>query len=138
MAKKNKEEKKYILTKGEVINIYTIIKPIKCGNLSRDAKCIWIPKRIELMRVAEDYDKLLKEASEQTKPEGYDEMTESAKEKAQIEWNKSVRPIAEKWLMESCDIDLKIFNAEDLSLLVDSNPDMPGDHGDFIGKYFLK
>ena len=120
------------MTKREAIELYSAIRDIKNGNLSREAMVKYVMLRVKLRGVADEFEKAREEVSEQTKPEGWKEGHSTKK------WDEAFRPVIEKWLSEEVDIDSRIFDQEECVDLIMSNPDKDGLFGDVIVQYLGK
>ncbi len=120
------------LTRNECVNIYSVIRDIKSGGLSREALVKYIMLRVKLKSLFEEFEKAREEISEQTKPDGWKESD------GMKEWNEKFRSVMQKWLAEGVDIDTKIFTQEECVDLISSNPDLSGSAIDLIFSGLLK
>ncbi len=120
------------LTRNECVNLYSVIRDIKSGGLSKDGLIAYIMLRLKLKEVVEQFEKVRTEIAEQTKPDGWKE-GDSTKE-----WDEAFRPVMQKWLAEEVDIDTKIFTQEECADLISSNPDLSGSTIDLIVSGLLK
>ena len=114
------------MKRGEIINLFSIIRDIKNGNLSKEALIKYVMLRIKLKSIADEFEKARTEISDQTKPEDW---VEGASTEL---WDLAFRPIMQKWLDEEVEIDTKIFTQEECADLISSNPDLSGSAIDII------
>lgn len=125
----------------DLFTLYTVLSKLKSYKLERDALLKYIPFRVKLKSAIYDpYEKLRVEASEQTKPEGFDEMSEKEKSKVINQWDSMIRQILNKWFEEEQEISLEthIFDMNELVSLFESNPDLVGGQIDLLTEYLLK
>jgi len=128
MAKKELK----VLSRGEVVSLYSAIRDIKSGNLDKEEMVAYVLLRVKLKSIHDDFEKARAEISEQTKPAGWKEGD------SVTDWNKSFSEILQKWLDEKTDIEAKILSTDGCISLITSNPDLPGSIGDVIMMFLNK
>lgn len=135
-----KEDKNIKIKNGDLFTLYTILNKLKCNQLKKESMVKYIPLRVKLKGIFDQYEKIRTEASDQTKPDGFDDMTESQKNSALIEWESKITPILSKWFGSDLEkpIDTKIFSMDELVDFFNSNPDLVGDQMDVITTHLLK
>ena len=117
------------LNRGDIINLFELIRDIKNSNLQREALIKYVMLRVKMKGVTDEFITVRQEISEQTKPENWKEGDSTEK------WDEAFRPVMQKWLDEEVDIDTKIFTEEDCIDLITSNPDKSGVFSDAILEY---
>ena len=120
------------LTRNECINLYSVIRDIKSGGLSKDGLTAYIMLRIKLKDVVEQFEKVRTEIAEQTKPDGWKEGDSTE------EWDKAFVPVMDKWLREKTEINSHVLEMDDCIALVNANTEMAGRQIDIIVEYLKK
>ena len=109
------------MTQKNAVELYTILKELKNGSMSKEGITAFILMRLKLKAVFDSFELARQEISEQTKPENGD--TE--------EWNAAFQPVIEKWLSEEVDIKTNVLTASDLVDIISKN-DLTGGVQDFL------
>lgn len=132
-VKKIKETKNaQTITKSEAVSLFTMIRDIKNGNLSREALVRYVMLRVKLKAVFDEFEKVRQEISEQTKPEDWKEGDSAEK------WDEAFRPVMGEWFKERVDFETKVLTEDDCVDLIMSNPDKAGTFSDAIIEYLKK
>ena len=104
------------MKKTEAIELYSVLRELKNGNMSREALTEFILMRIKLKAIFDEYEKVRQEIAEQTKPEKWKEGDDIT------EWDKRFQSTLGKWLNEDIEnIETNILSNDDIIELVTKN-----------------
>lgn len=71
--------------------------------------------RLKLKKITEQFESTRQEIATQTKPEGWEEVKDTA------EWDEAFAPVMSAWLQKATDIDSHMFTIEDCVALLQVN-----------------
>ena len=94
------------MTKAEAINLYNGIKEYKNGNMDRETLYPFIKLRLKLKELADEFEVVRNEFTEQTKPEDIKEGDDTT------EWNNNFQHLILKWLNEEFEAE-PVFTFEE-------------------------
>ncbi len=120
------------MKRKEAIELYSVLRELKNGSISRDGIKSLILTRIKLKPVFDEFESVKKEISEQTKPESFKEGDSTA------EWEKEFQSVISEWLNEDSGVSgLSLMSIDDFSELVSAN-DMIGAAQDLLYQNIVK
>ena len=98
------------MTRKQAVELYSVLKDMRNGNMSKEGMTEYILMRLKLKKVFDEFNQARIEISEQTRHSDTDE------------WNRAFAPIMEKWLDEEIlTIDTAVLNQSDFVELVIKN-----------------
>lgn len=98
------------MTRKQAVEIYSVLKDLRNGAMSKDGLTEYILMRLKLKKVFDEFEQARIEISEQTRQDGIDE------------WNKAFMPIMERWLSEETEqMETKVLSQSDFIELVSKN-----------------
>ena len=104
------------MTRKQAVELYSILRELKNGSMSKEGMSSFILMRLELKSIHDSFENIRGEISEQTKPEKFKEGDDTT------EWNSLFQTTLLKWLNEEIeDINTNILSKEDFIELVSKN-----------------
>ena len=98
------------MTKRQAVELYSILKELKSGAMSKDGLTNYILMRIKLKKVFDEFNQARIEISEQTRQDGIDA------------WKEAFTPVMECWLSEVTEpIETAVLSQCDFIELVSKN-----------------
>ena len=98
------------MTKKQAVELYSLLKELKSGAMSKEGLTNYILMRIKLKKVFDEFETARIEVSEQTRMDDIDD------------WNKAFTPIMEKWLSEEMEpLETAVLSQSDFVEMVTKN-----------------
>ena len=98
------------MTKKQAVELYSVLKDMRNGNMSKDGMTEYILMRLKLKKVFDEFNQARIEISEQTRQDGIDA------------WNEAFTPVMECWLSEVTEpIETAVLSQGDFIELVIKN-----------------
>ena len=98
------------MTKKQAVELYSVLKDLRNGAMSKDGLTEYILMRLKLKKVYDEFEQARIEISEQTRQDGIDK------------WNEAFTPIMERWLSEATEpIETRVLSQGDFIELVSKN-----------------
>ena len=104
------------MTRKNAVELYTILRELKNGSMSKEKLTSFILMRLKLKTIFDEFENTKVEISKDTKPEDFKEGDDLT------EWNTIFQSAINEWLNEEIEtIDTHILSNEDLIELVNKN-----------------
>ena len=98
------------MTKKQAVELYSVLKDMRNGNMSKEGMTEYILMRLKLKKVFDEFNQARIEISEQTRQDGIDA------------WNEAFTPVMECWLSEVTEpIETAVLSQGDFIELVSKN-----------------
>ena len=98
------------MTRKQAVELYSVLKDMRNGNMSKDGMTEYILMRLKLKKVFDKFNQARIEISEQTRQDGIDA------------WNEAFTPVMECWLSEVTEpIETAVLSQGDFIELVIKN-----------------
>ena len=98
------------MTRKQAVELYTILRELKNGSMSKEGLTNYILMRIKLKKVFDEFNQARIEISEQTRQDGIDA------------WNEAFTPVMECWISEVTEwIETAVLSQGDFIELVSKN-----------------
>ena len=98
------------MTRKQAVELYSVLKDMRNGNMSKDGMTEYILMRLKLKKVFDEFNQARIEISEQTRQDGIDA------------WNEAFTPVMECWLSEVTEpIETAVLSQGDFIELVIKN-----------------
>lgn len=116
-------------TRNEAIGLFNLIRHTSAGAMSVEGVGALIILRSELRALLKQFDVVMEEAREQTRPKGWEEGDSVS------EWESAIQSVTKKWLEEDCKIKFDVLSFDDTKQFIKDNVDLKGDVIDYIYQY---
>ena len=103
------------MTKAEALNLYNGIKEYKNGNMDRETLYPFIKLRLKLKELADEFEIVRNEFTEQTKPKDIKEGDDTTK------WNNDFQHLILKWLNEEFEVEPVFTFEEAVDYCIENN-----------------
>ena len=114
------------MKRKEAVELYSVLKDLRNGAMSKEGMTDYILMRLKLKKVFDEFEQARIEISEQTRQDGIDK------------WNEAFTPIMERWLSEETEpIETKVLSQSDFVELVSKN-DLIGIIEDNLYTFLIK
>ena len=114
------------MKRKEAVELYSVLKDLRNGAMSKEGMTDYILIRLKLKKVFDEFEQARIEISEQTRQDGIDK------------WNEAFTPIMERWLSEETEpIETKVLSQSDFVELVSKN-DLIGIIEDNLYTFLIK
>ena len=98
------------MTRKQAVELYSLLKELKSGAMSKDGLTNYILMRIKLKKVFDEFETARIEVSEQTRMDDIDD------------WNKAFIPVMDKWLSEETEaVETAVLSQDDFIEMVTKN-----------------
>ena len=98
------------MTRKQAVELYSVLKDMRNGNMSKEGMTEYILMRLKLKKVFDEFNQARIEISEQTRQDGIDA------------WNEAFTPVMECWLSEVTEpIETAVLSQGDFIELVSKN-----------------
>ena len=98
------------MTKKQAVELYSVLKDMRNGNMSKEGMTEYILMRLKLKKVFDEFNQARIEISEQTRMDDIDE------------WNKAFIPVMDKWLSEETEaVETAVLSQDDFIEMVTKN-----------------
>ena len=97
------------MTRKQAVELYSVLKALRNGNMSKDVLTCYILMRLKLKKVFDEFEQARAEISQQTKSDSPEE------------WQQAFTSVIEGWLSETEDIDTHVISQDDFIEMVSKN-----------------
>ena len=104
------------MTRKQAVELYTILKELKNGSMSKEGLSAFILMRLKLKAIFDEFETIKIDISKETKPEDFKEGDDIT------EWNNRFQSTLGKWLNEDIEnIETNILSNDDFMELITKN-----------------
>ena len=104
------------MTRKQAIELYTILRELKNGSMSKEGMSVFILMRLKLKVIFDEFETIKIDISKETKPEDFKEGDDIT------EWNNRFQSTLGKWLNEDIEnIETNILSNDDFMELITKN-----------------
>lgn len=120
------------MIRDDAVGLYRAILNAKSSGIPKESLPAYFRVRMALKAVNDEFNDFLKEVTEQTKPEPFDDKPEQNKL-----WNDRRDAVIQEWARETVEIDTRVLTFDTCVSFL-AGQDLPGLYEDMILRFFVR